>query len=101
VVSLDRLGSASVGEDEITSLRWTDSFLNEWGVPRRLASAREVLSSAFSYRLDADETSELERLMADVPYWRYEARKPPSRMERRSTTPSNLYMLATTLFRAA
>jgi hypothetical protein len=77
VVSLDKLGSASVGEDEITVLRWTDRFLNEWGVGPRLSAAREVLSGAFSYSLDAEESSELERLMADVPYWRYEAQKPP------------------------
>jgi hypothetical protein len=77
VVNLDRIGSASVGEDEATSHQWLYEFVISWRVFRRLAEARAILSDAFSYALGPDDIDELARLMGEVPKWSHDHRTAP------------------------
>jgi hypothetical protein len=74
---LDRIGSASVGEDDATRYQWLDEFVFSWRVFERLAEARATLSDAFSTALGPDDMDELERLIGDVPKWRHDKRTPP------------------------
>jgi hypothetical protein len=70
VVSLDRIGSYyndCKSAEEYHAL--SSNFLNDWKVLRRLANARGILDSAFSYELGDDDMDELEREFKDLQYW--------------------------------
>jgi hypothetical protein len=95
VVSLDRIGSASVGEgkgkarhvkgikhltgDPELAAKLTEDFFTDWQILKRLAWVRYVLDGGFSRELGPDDMDELERELEGTIYWRWDQRKPPSR----------------------
>ncbi|MBA3784860.1 MAG: hypothetical protein H0X15_04865 [Acidobacteria bacterium] len=77
VVSLDRIGSyysecKSIEEYHALS----SNFLDEWKILPKLANARKILDSAFSYELGDDDMDELEREFQDLQYWSMKNPKP-------------------------
>jgi hypothetical protein len=95
VVSLDRIGSASVvdgkgkaryvkgnrhltGDPELAA-KLTEDFFVEWQILRRLAWARYILDGGFSRDLGPDDMDELERELEGTIYWRSDQTKPPAR----------------------
>jgi hypothetical protein len=95
VVSLDRIGSASVvdgkgkaryvkgirhltGDPELAA-KLTEEFFAEWQILKRLAWARYILDGGFSRDLGPDDMDELERELEGTIYWRSDQTKPPAR----------------------
>ena len=77
VVSLDRIGSSWEDLGEETAHITLSTFVTEWCVFRKLASARQVLSEPFSEELGPDDMDELEREMGSVAYWSLSHPAPP------------------------
>ena len=71
VPSLDRIGSAGAEVSEDEHRRMLSDFMWEWGVGRRLAEVRRLLSDLFDY-------DELEHLFGELETWRVSRRKPDS-----------------------
>jgi hypothetical protein len=64
VVSLDRLGSSSRDEGEISARMLR--YFGEGGAWRRLSHARKVLTEALDREVSEEE---VDRLIGDIPYW--------------------------------
>ena len=69
VVSLDRIGSASVGIPQGRANAQLWEFVKKHKVARKLANARAALSEPFSQEIGSDDMDELEREMQNIPYW--------------------------------
>ena len=81
VVSIDRIGSVEAelrekGKPENEGIALLSDFFQDWGVFRKLASARMILGDAFSRELGDDEMDELEREFQDLQYWSVSEPKP-------------------------
>jgi hypothetical protein len=77
VLSLDRIGSASVDMTKEEYDTASSEFLDDWGVTEKLAEVREILSDQFSRDAGEDGMDDLERELEDTPHWRFASRKPP------------------------
>ena len=73
VVSLDQLGSAEMTKQEHDAA--ISDFIQRHGIFRKAVGARQILSEPFPNELGPDETSELEREMGGIQYWRDRRRK--------------------------
>ena len=69
VVSLDRIGSASVEMTKPEGDAALADFIRRHGIFRKTAKARRILSEPFASTAGPDGMDELEREMEGVRYW--------------------------------
>ena len=76
VVSFSHIGSCWDELEESEYYKMENEFLTDWDVARKLVKIRRALSEPFSYEVEEDGTSEIERLMEGVEHWSFGSRKP-------------------------
>lgn len=76
VVSLDKIGSYNVDNDEMKFQNNLTNFIVDWKIGEKLAEARKVISEKIDDTLGEDDMDDLERAMENLKYWNKPGDKP-------------------------